>query len=714
MSLRTNRGSRARSVHPAAIRNTALGALLAFQFLPYPTLAGDLSAEEDTNGAGVTAASSDQTDKSTEPDSEEARIDAAHERVLQAQSETLLEPISVTATEVAPGGIQIDSDDLDHINPTDIKDVFQGEAAVNVGGGPDVARKSYVNGIEDTNLNVKIDGARQVNSAFHHLGTAIVDPSLLKSVRIETGVGPADVGPGALGGSIAYETKDARDILEIDETFGGWTRFHYDSNPAAKSAIVTTALQHQGAEFLFNGSFDNGGNFEDGDGNEQVGTAPEMQSLLAKFAYTTNNGGRLELNGSYLIDEGIRPNRANFGALVNGAPPTKQDYKRTAVGISYRDEAPTELVNPELVLSFNRSSLFINDLAFGPFRFDLDSSTTSYSGKAANTFTTDLGLVESGSITVGTDFYRDIGKGDLTGGFGGPGVPLNNEETSQNIGAFLQARLNLTNDLRVSAGGRYDYQWFDGIDDTDLTADGPSGNINVEYDLFSGLTGYAGVASTFGPIPLGESAIYNFAGQWVYDGLSSSRSTNYKIGLTGEMGPFSGDVHLFFNEIEGSHDRGNRERNSTRDIEARGLNFAGRYDYDSGFLRTTYTHNVVRDDGDLLLSAEASFHGLQMGDILTFDGAHEFHSIGLRVGAFAEYAFSNDDNSEARQPSYFVADSYAQWTPPDYEFLQLRVDVKNIFDKTYVHRATSAFDNPRAVPFNEPGRSFLLTATLYF
>ena len=83
-----------------------------------------------------------------------------------AQDETVLAPISVTATEVSPGGFQIGEEELEQQNAIDIKDVFQGEAGVKVGGGSDLARKSYINGIEDSNLNVKIDGARQVGTTF--------------------------------------------------------------------------------------------------------------------------------------------------------------------------------------------------------------------------------------------------------------------------------------------------------------------------------------------------------------------------------------------------------------------------------------------------------------------------------------------------------------------------------------------------------------------
>ncbi len=626
---------------------------------------------------------------------------------------TVLEPISVTAQEVAPGGVQIRQDQIERVNPTDIKDVFSGETSVNVGGGSDVSRKLYINGIEDTNLNVKIDGARQVNSAFHHLGTVIVDPGLLKAVRIETGVGPADVGPGALGGSIAYETKDARDIVDVDQTFGGFGKLFYDSNADGFSEVLTLAARHEGFEGLVYGSNDGGDNYEDGNGNEVVGTAPEMRNILGKFAWTELTGHRLELQGGYLEDEGIRPNRANFGALVNGAPPTLQEYSRQTFSASYVHENPTNLVNPEIVLSYNKSELFIDELAFGPFTFDLRSETTSYNGKFANTFTNDLGLFRSGHITAGIDFYHDIGEGDIEGGFGGP-IPLQNEETSTNVGAFLQARLSLTEQFRVSLGGRFDYQWFEGIDGTDITGNGPSANLNIEYDILPGVTPYAGAGTTYGGIPLGESAIYNFARQWTYDGLTSSRSANYKAGVKAERGSFSGDLHVYYTEIDDTHDRGSATRNTTRDLDSEGVNLTARYDYGAGFVRATFSHNRFRSNGAPLLSGSASFHGLQTGDLFTVEAGHEFSETGIRIGALVEAALEDDDNTQPPAESYTVVNIYGEWSSPRYDNVTLRVDVRNLFDETYVDRLTSGVDNAAVVPFNEPGRTFVLTASVAF
>ncbi|MDW3207901.1 MAG: TonB-dependent receptor [Alphaproteobacteria bacterium] len=626
----------------------------------------------------------------------------------------LMAPISVTATEVAPGGVTITEEELERRNPQSIKDVFRGESAIQVGGGSDVSRKIYINGVEDTNLNVKMDDSRQVNSAFHHLGTAIIDPGLLKSVSVETGVGPVDVGPGALGGSIAYETKDARDMLEIDEMLGGFSRSQVGSNGRTYSQALAFAGQHENFEAMVYGSVDGGRNYEDGRDDEVIGTRPNMRNSIGKAAWTGNTGGRLEFNTGYMEDKGIRPNRANFGSLNNGAEPTLQEYNRKHFTLSYRDEAPTETFNPEVVLSYTETELFIHDLAFGPFRFDLRSQTKSYSGKVANTFSTGLGLAESGSVTVGTDFYRDVGHGDISGGFSAATVPRVNTETSDNVGLFAQARLNVTPAFRANLGLRYDQQQFEGVDGTRLDGGGPSASLNLEYDVLPWLTGYGGAASNYGPIPLGESQIYNFAAQWVYDGLTSSRSYNYKAGVKVEDGGVSGDFHVYQTEIDGSHNLGSATRNSTRDLTARGFNVSGQYQEDIGYVRATYSNNRFRSDGLPLSSGDASYHGLQMGNTATLDIVREWIDIGLAVGASAEYAFEDDTNETFPNKSYFVTDVFAQYQPTEMEAVTLRLDVRNLFDELYVDRATSATDNSAATPFNEPGRSFLVSAKVDF
>ena len=109
--------------------------------------------------------------------------------------------------------VEVTAEDLNRIQPADLQDLFKGEPTVQVGSSIPMSQKVYVNGVEETNLAVTVDGGRQNNKIFHHNATTLIDPALLKSVRVAPGVAPADAGPGAMAGSIAYETRDVGDML---------------------------------------------------------------------------------------------------------------------------------------------------------------------------------------------------------------------------------------------------------------------------------------------------------------------------------------------------------------------------------------------------------------------------------------------------------------------------------------------------------------------
>ncbi|MFV0428735.1 MAG: hypothetical protein ACK5KO_04835 [Arachnia sp.] len=76
-----------------------------------------------------------------------------------------------------------------------------------------LAQKIFLNGVNMLNLGVTIDEASQNNRAFHHVSANAIDPGLLKQVRADATVAPADAGPYALAGSVVFETVDPEDIL---------------------------------------------------------------------------------------------------------------------------------------------------------------------------------------------------------------------------------------------------------------------------------------------------------------------------------------------------------------------------------------------------------------------------------------------------------------------------------------------------------------------
>ncbi|MEC8294748.1 MAG: TonB-dependent receptor plug domain-containing protein, partial [Pseudomonadota bacterium] len=64
--------------------------------------------------------------------------------------------------------VDVSGEDLARTKPTDLQDVFKGEPTVAVGSSIPTSQKIYVNGVEETNLVVTIDGSRQNNKVFHH------------------------------------------------------------------------------------------------------------------------------------------------------------------------------------------------------------------------------------------------------------------------------------------------------------------------------------------------------------------------------------------------------------------------------------------------------------------------------------------------------------------------------------------------------------------
>ncbi|MBX9874704.1 MAG: secretin and TonB N-terminal domain-containing protein, partial [Beijerinckiaceae bacterium] len=84
-----------------------------------------------------------------------------------------LDTITVAGATMARGGVSeilVGPADLARINPSDAREVFAGQPRIKVGGSTPMSQKVYVNGVEETNLAVTIDGSRQNNKVFHHNG----------------------------------------------------------------------------------------------------------------------------------------------------------------------------------------------------------------------------------------------------------------------------------------------------------------------------------------------------------------------------------------------------------------------------------------------------------------------------------------------------------------------------------------------------------------
>ncbi|MCF7222559.1 TonB-dependent hemoglobin/transferrin/lactoferrin family receptor [Lysobacter sp. TLK-CK17T] len=203
----------------------------------------------------------------------------------------------------------ISREEMDATITRDLKDLFRYEPGVTVTSDPvrfgigDIR----IRGLGGNRVRLETDGI-PVSDAFSigsysNANRDFVDLDTLKAVEVVRGPSSALYGSDALGGVVAFITKDPEDYFDADEDSYLGIKFGYDGDWNGLFGGVTSAFagerwsglvavgHHQGRET---------GNKGDDDGTGSTRTAPNPQerdgrSLLAKLLYATGADSRLRL-----------------------------------------------------------------------------------------------------------------------------------------------------------------------------------------------------------------------------------------------------------------------------------------------------------------------------------------------------------------------------------------------------------------------------------
>ncbi|SNZ20359.1 TonB-dependent receptor domain-containing protein [Cohaesibacter gelatinilyticus] len=586
----------------------------------------------------------------------------------------------------------------------DLKDLFAEEASVTVGGGIPIAQKIYVNGVDMLNLNVTIDGAMQNNRSFHHVTANSIDPGLLKAVRVDAGVAAADSGPNAIAGSVAFETKDALDLLEDGQTAGGKVILSADSNSKTFSESLTLYGRQGGFDFLGYAKNAKGEEYTTGDDWKIPGTAADLQSLMLKAGFTTESNNRFEAAAQILRDSSLRPYRANFGALPSKPTQTVRLYDsiRKNFSFNFYTDAPTDFWDPEVNLGFSENEIAV------PVPYGSKGVSNTLNGKVANSFH----FADVNTVTTGFDFYK---KGST---YSGPSVE--NEEESLNIGAFAQVRLQPIDPLKLSFGTRFDAQKFEGVAGQKFDVSGLSGNASAAYEIVDGLILKAGYANVFGGIALEDN--YTFEKAWNYTGLKPARSQNVTAGFEAKKWNFTLSGEVYQTDVKNARSSvyNYKTKVMTRnnvDFVTQGFNVGLGYNWQNGFAKLTYSNNSVKVDNIKSDSYTALDLAAPLGQVIAFNIAHTFQPYNLTVGGNIDAALDYDTGSTGSSKDlegYTVVNLFAEYEPEQVKGLSLRLAANNIFDKDYADRGTYGGDYNSVTELSEPGRSFLATVKYKF
>lgn len=628
-----------------------------------------------------------------------------------------LETISVTEVSIGRGGISeidITSADIERRNATDLRGVFRGEPSIVVGSSLPMSQKLYVQGIEETNLAISIDGSRQNNKVFHHNATTMIDPSLLRAVRVDAGVAPADAGPGALGGAIAYFTKDARDFLSADG-FGGSIKSTFNFNGNVSTTNLTSYSRQGEFEALGSFTYGKGSEFRAGNGEQVLGSATNVLSGLGKLAYQNADGHRWSISHEQIRDDAIRPFRANAVQIYGSqTTPLVRPYKldRQNTVVSYSNVSPEGWWKPNVVLGYNSTQVAVDQYAGATpetYSYTSEGVTDSLNGKLENKFALPIG-----DIVAGIDFYRDRARSiERT---------YRTAETADNIGAYAQARLTFLDNAKLSFGLRGDHQQFGGINGFRSSDQGLSSNVSGEYALTSHLTAKAGYSNVWAGVPLAENYVQNPA--WNYGtGPRAVTSDNATAGLVAHFASFRIEGGVFRTRIWDARVPLWAADMALRafDVQSQGFHVGGAYSWDDGFVRLQFVRTDATINGRPADSYLGKYLTAPIGDILTVQVAHSFVPLSLTIGGDVEIAFEDDSllnpaTGIGRLDGYEVVNVFAEHRPIAVPSLTLRGEVRNLLNQTYAARGTYGLEYGSGVvrPLYDPGRSYLVSAKLTF
>lgn len=614
-----------------------------------------------------------------------------------------------------PSEILIGPREIERKNPSDARDLFSGEPRIKVGGSTPMSQKVYVNGVEETALSVTIDGSRQNNKVFHHNGTTLIDPSFLRAVRVDAGVAPADAGPGALAGAIAYETKDARDFL-TGNGIGAFAKSQFNSNGATFTQNLAGYARHDGFDILGYGTLAKGGNYKAGDGQEVLGTKNDLLSGLLKLGWEAPSGDRFQISHERVRDDALRPFRGNIG-FITGRPawePRLRNYEidRQNTVFTYSRTSPLGFWDPKAVIAYSRTEvdtpIFERPVGSNPLPVTYPGTgiTDSFNGKFENRF----GFGEFGNIVAGVDFYKDKAL------YKDRNLRMN--EKADNAGIYAQARLKPIEHVRLSFGLRGDHQSFTGTTGAEFDNSGLSRNISGEFDIIpEHLTLKAGYSHVWGGVQLAENFIMNPA--WRYGtGIRPVTADNLTAGFVARWQGFTLEGSVFRTEMENARAARFAVASATllRDVESEGYEIGLGYAWEDGFVRGKYASIDVRIDGQRADSDTGTYLATPIGDVFTFTAAHTFRQWGVTVGADVEIVrdYKKVAPGNLPLPGYEVVNIFAEYKPAQLQNLTFRAEVKNLLDQTYADRATYGQEFGTVTPLYQPGRAVVLSASARF
>lgn len=647
---------------------------------------------------------------------------------------TSLQTITVTANSAVRNKVQEGSVYTEDYTPAQqadhLSDFLNVIPGVTVGGTSSVNQRIRVRGLDDTNLKVTIDGARQEGTLFYHMGDVTIDPDLLKQSEVAVGNNSVTLGNDALGGAVAFKTVDAADLLKPGQTIGAKLHAGYASNndELLTSATVFGAPTDNIDLLAYYGKRDTNSG-EDGNGRELFEDSKGENILLKAGAYIADDH-HIGASFSRTEKKGIFPFRPDFPSR-NDAP-IPQQVKRDTLGLDYTYNPASQLIDIatnvyQTKTRILRDSDYINDPGF-----DFNAQVKTTGAKIQNTSNIDT-TVGAHKLIAGVEHYKK--ESELERDF----VKKGSDEAT-NTSVYLEDQWR-NGKLTLTPGVRYDRYESPEFVAGGKTYNNVVGALAASYEIAPLTQVFASYTQLFNGPDLSQ-AIFNSDGAdtYVNNNLKAEEGSNAEIGIVktlrdltvaGDALQLSGkyfetNIENFIEFVRSGGTRVGLDCatgqsggacqgaiNKDEDFKIKGVELAADYKMDNFSMGLGYTRARSKGDktGDSIPSVTGS--DSNSGDRYMVNLNYEPNDV-VGLGWRSTYVASITDNQQNTKPNYDVHDIYMNYSPRQFDNLKATVGVYNIFDEAYASHASRLNTADYTTTDFEPGRNIKASLTYQF
>ena len=661
---------------------------------------------------------------------------------------TLLNQVTVTATrsekqlkDVAGSVAVIDDEQMEKELANDIKDAVRYEPGVSVGtDGYRGGNEGFnIRGMQGNRVKIMVDGVDQAQqftvgpSEYIRSQRNFVDMETLKAIEVVKGPSSTLYGSDAIGGLVAFKTKDPSDLLKPagDDTSASIKAGYSSVNEgfsetfslANRSGDLETMLiytrrdhketdTHSGSDIYGSGR---------GQGNP---SDTGLNNVLAKAQYQVNENNRIGLTGEFMESKTDSELKTMSPDGVTG----KDQVERQRIGISHEWDAGLA--------------------GFDSMEWQLDwqnSETNMKTHRPAYTFpgmppfpnrNFDYLYSESG-LQLNAQFNKALSWGEydhtIVYGFNGSQTKVDNTSTEHNLdngtstaknyipktdatkyGVYFQDEIQLTSRWTVSPGIRYDKYEYNPEGNTNLgepaedsQGDKLTARLGTVYQFNENLSAFAQFSQGFKAPGLMEIYYTYDQGevQLANPNLKPEESNSFELGLRGDGRLGSYEVTSFYNKYSNFIDlqvigvdnstgsaRNIKQYRNVAKAEIKGVEFRGQLWLDEAIKApagTTLRGSVAYADGENKENGEklnsvaplTGVVGLGYDDLSGRYGG-EFAWTLVKGKSDSDVSNSEVDSGEQFNPAgYGIVDLTAYYVPV--KDVTLRAGLFNITDKKY-------------------------------